>query len=89
MDTREHFLQICREQCCTPLLDEPMSRHTTFRIGGPAEFFLQPTSEEQLVCLYKAAGELGLPVHLLGNGSNLLVSDAGVKGVVLLPGAGF
>ena len=89
MDTREHFLQICQEQCCTPLLDEPMSRHTTFRIGGPAEFFLQPTSEEQLVCLYKAAGELGLPVHLLGNGSNLLVSDAGVKGVVFCLGPAF
>ncbi len=89
MDTREHFLQICQEQRCTPLLDEPMSRHTTFRIGGPAEFFLQPTSEEQLVCLYKAAGELGLPVHLLGNGSNLLVSDAGVKGVVFCLGPAF
>lgn len=89
MDTREHFLQVCRQLGCTPLLEEPMSRHTTFRIGGPAEFFLQPQSEEQLAALLCAARELEMPVHLLGNGSNLLVSDSGVRGAVFALGPAF
>ena len=62
---------------------EPMSRHTTFRIGGPAEAYVCPGNEEELgkvICLCR---EHGIPWRVLGNGSNLLVSDRGIEGVVI------
>lgn len=65
------------------LIDEPMSKHTTFKIGGAADFFLTPENEEQLRAVYKAAKEAKLPVFILGNGSNLLVGDKGIRGVVV------
>ena len=83
MDTREHFLQICQEQCCTPLLDEPMSRHTTFRIGGPAKRMAFPSSREQLVLLMSFAKNYGANPLVIGNGSNLLVPDEGLDRLVI------
>ncbi|MCC8023947.1 MAG: UDP-N-acetylmuramate dehydrogenase [Clostridium sp.] len=62
---------------------EPMSRHTTFRIGGPAAFFAGPSNEEELAAVLRLCGEYGIPWKILGNGSNLLVSDQGVEGVVI------
>jgi UDP-N-acetylmuramate dehydrogenase len=62
---------------------EPMRLHTTFRIGGPAEFFYEARDPERLVAALRAARELGLPVFLLGGGSNLLVSDDGLRGLVV------
>ena len=62
---------------------EPLRLHTTFRIGGPADFFFVARSSERLVAALRAGHELGLPVFLLGGGSNLLVSDAGLRGLVL------
>ena len=62
---------------------EPMSSHTTFRIGGPAEHCVCPGNEEELgkvICLCR---EHGIPWRVLGNGSNLLVSDRGIEGVVI------
>ena len=62
---------------------EPMSSHTTFRIGGPAEAYVCPGNEEELgkvICLCR---EHDIPWSVLGNGSNLLVSDRGIKGVVI------
>ena len=66
--------------------EEPMSRHTTLRIGGPAERLVCPDSERQLLTAAKLCRELELPVLLIGRGSNLLVSDQGLRGVVLCPG---
>ena len=63
--------------------DEPLSRHTTFRIGGPADYFVRAAAPGPLVAALRAGHELGLPVLLLGGGSNLLVSDAGVRGLVV------
>ena len=63
--------------------DELMSKHTTFKIGGPADFFLTPQNEEQLKKAYLAAKQAELPVLILGNGSNLLVGDKGIRGVVI------
>ncbi len=60
-----------------------MEKHTTFRAGGPAELMVHVQSAEQAVAILTKAKELSLPVRILGNGSNLLVSDAGVKGLVL------
>src|SRR5512147_1350391 len=56
------------------LTDEPMRLHTTFRIGGPADYFFHATTPDQVVAALRSAHELGLPVFLLGGGSNLLVS---------------
>ena len=64
-----------------------MSRHTTLRIGGPAERLVCPDSERQLLTAAKLCRELELPVLLIGRGSNLLVSDQGLRGVVLCPRA--
>ena len=63
--------------------DEPMSRHTFFRIGGPARRMAYPETEAQLVELLEAADRLGVETFLLGNGSNLLVSDAGLDRLVI------
>ena len=65
------------------LFDEPMSRHTTFRIGGPAECYVVPDSIEQIQKTLSLAKEAGVPCHIIGNGSNLLVSDDGVLGIVI------
>lgn len=62
---------------------EPMSRHTTFRIGGPAEFFAGPSNEKELSAIIRLCREYNVPWNILGNGSNLLVSDKGVEGVVI------
>ena len=62
---------------------EPMKRHTTFRIGGPAAVFISPGSEEELREVLNLLKEENIPWTILGNGSNLLVSDAGYEGVVI------
>lgn len=60
-----------------------MAAHTTFRIGGPADCFLQPENTEQLIRVQKYLRMVGVPFFILGNGSNLLVSDEGYPGVIL------
>ncbi len=62
--------------------DEPLARHSTFRIGGPAELFAEVASERALARLIEAARETGTPLHLLGLGSNVLFPDGGLAGVV-------
>jgi len=64
-------------------VDESMRRHTTFRIGGPADIFVVPQALEDLVAVVRFAQEKGLPLKLVGNGSNLLVGDRGVRGLVV------
>ncbi len=63
--------------------DEPMKRHTTFRIGGRADYFVCPDSAKKLGQILLLCREEGLPWFILGNGSNLLVSDDGYRGVVI------
>ena len=65
------------------LLDEPMSRHTTFRVGGPADFFVTPKAKEEVRDVIRICKEAGMPYYIIGNGSNLLVSDAGYRGVII------
>lgn len=64
-------------------LDEPMSRHTTFRIGGPADYYVTPHSKEEIRDVIQACREAQIPHYILGNGSNLLVGDKGYRGVVI------
>ena len=69
-------------------VNERMSKHTTFRIGGPASVFVTPESEEDLVAAIRICRSQGAPYFILGNGSNLLVSDQGYDGVVVHIGSG-
>ena len=64
-------------------LQEPMSKHTTFRIGGPADFYLCPQSTKEVQQTVQICKEENLPYFILGNGSNLLVSDKGYRGVII------
>lgn len=64
-------------------LQESMASHTTFRIGGLADCFVQLENTEQLIKVQKYLNQVGVPFFILGNGSNLLVSDAGFRGVIL------
>mgnify|MGYP000433416527 CR=1 FL=1 len=70
------------------LADEPLSRHTTWRVGGPAEVFVIPVSLQDVAAVTRYATERGIPLTVLGNGSNVLVGDRGLTGIVLKIGAG-
>ena len=67
--------------------NEPMKNHTTFRVGGPADIFLTPSAEE-LPTVLSVCREEQMPVTVIGNGSNLLVGDQGIRGVVICIGFG-
>ena len=62
---------------------EPMSRHTTFRAGGPADFFVTPEKEGQVRKTLSLLKEAQVPRYIMGNGSNILVGDRGYRGVIL------
>ena len=70
------------------LENEPMSRHTTFRVGGSADVLFLPESEEQLLQALSIAREAGVPCVVIGNGSNLVVKDGGIRGLVIALGEG-
>lgn len=63
--------------------DEPMRKHTTFRIGGNADYFVIPKTEEEIRNVIRLCKEERMPYYILGNGSNLLVSDKGYRGVII------
>lgn len=63
--------------------EEAMSRHTTFRIGGPVQYFVTPKDAKELAACVALCRETGVPWFILGNGSNLLVSDRGWRGAVI------
>ena len=63
--------------------DEPLAKHTTFEVGGPAEVFAEPSTVEELKILIEVVRGAGLPVTVLGTGANVLAADRGVKGVII------
>ena len=65
------------------LIDEPMSKHTGFRTGGPADYFLTVNSTELLKKIITLAFKKEITYYILGNGSNMLVSDEGFRGVII------
>ena len=71
------------------LQNEPMANHTTFRIGGPAEFLALVKSEEEILFLLDAAKKYELNRYVIGNGSNLLVSDKGLSGIAIKMGSDY
>jgi len=64
-------------------LDEPMREHTTFKVGGPADIFVEPVCVEELIAIVGLFSSEGVPVSVLGGGSNLLVADRGIRGAVV------
>ena len=76
------LIAFAKENQIAVLQNEPMREHTTFRIGGPAKLFAT-VNEEQLALLIRKAEELYIPYIVVGNGSNLLVSDAGYPGLII------
>ena len=64
-------------------INEPMSKHTSFKIGGPAEIFVKINNVEELKLIIKISKQAEVPITVVGNGSNLLVSDDGIRGIVL------
>lgn len=64
-------------------LSEPMSKHTTFKLGGEADIYITPTSSDELINIISVLKEHGIKYMIIGNGSNLLVSDKGIEGAVV------
>ena len=65
------------------LREEPMKKHTTFRIGGPAQYMVMPRTKEEVQEVIRLCRKEEMPWYIIGNGSNLLVSDRGYRGVVI------
>lgn len=66
-------------------LNEPMNKHTTLKIGGPAEVFIKATTVEEVKSIVEIANKNNTQLYIVGNGSNLLVKDEGIKGIVVKP----
>lgn len=73
--------EVLREEQVLP--NEPMKEHVTFRVGGEADYFLLPETQEEVRKTLNLCREFGIPYYILGNGSNLLVSDRGYRGAVV------
>ncbi|MDD2627596.1 MAG: FAD-binding protein [Clostridia bacterium] len=67
--------------------NEPMSRHTTFKIGGPADVLVIPETMSDIVATLKFAKEQNIPITVIGNGSKILVRDKGIRGIVIKIGS--
>src|SRR5687767_8494473 len=64
-------------------LNEPLAKKTTLRVGGPADFYIEPASENELAQVVRFCRQRDVPFFLLGRGSNLLIRDGGIRGVVI------
>lgn len=64
-------------------MEEPMKKHTTFRVGGNADYFVMPKTKEEVKKIIALCQEMEMPYYILGNGSNLLVGDKGYRGVII------
>src|SRR6056297_1939242 len=65
------------------ILDEPMKKHTAFKIGGPADLLVLPKSMDEIERIITLLNRLDVECFIMGNGSNLLVSDKGIRGIVV------
>ena len=68
------------------LVNEPMSAHTTLKLGGPADYMVFPKDGEEIAAMFREAAENSVPVTVIGHGSNLLVLDGGIRGLVICIG---
>lgn len=86
MDNRKEYILAELEQIAgkeNVLTDEPMKNHTTFRIGGPADYYVMPANAKQIAEIMKVCRRENISYYIIGNGSNLLVGDGGIRGVVI------
>ncbi len=65
------------------LLKEPMKKHTSFKVGGVADIYIKASQIEDIQSVVKVATQNNLPLNIIGNGSNILVQDNGIRGIVL------
>ena len=84
MNNYEIIYDFAQKNGCLAYYDEPLSRHTSFKIGGNAPLFVIPQSDKALAALLSECRSRGVRTFILGNGSNLLVSDDGIDAVVIL-----
>lgn len=82
---RDELRTILGEADAPIKLYEPMRRHTTLKVGGPAQFWIEPSTEAGLARLVKYCCDSGMPLRIVGRGSNLLIRDGGIPGIVACP----
>ena len=83
MDKNQIYSQITKEiPDITIYIDEPMSKHTSFKVGGSADIFIKIKSENEIKSLLKFVKDNKIPLTIIGNGSNLIVRDNGIRGIV-------
>lgn len=85
LDTLKQLTTILGEDDGVTRLYEPMRKHTTMKVGGPAQFWIEPQTIEGFARLIKHCADVGMPLRVIGRGSNLLVRDGGIAGVVVNP----
>jgi len=88
LQTAETLRQALAEEDTIVKLYEPMGRHTTLKLGGPAQFWLEPSTRDGLARVIHHCREQGIPFRVIGRGSNLLIRDGGLKGAVIHPEGG-
>lgn len=86
MSSLDPLVKFAKSLSAKVSLNEPMSKHTTFRIGGPADVFIVPSDSESLAKVCSFCSENEIKYLVVGNGSNLLVSDKGIRGAVIKSG---
>jgi UDP-N-acetylmuramate dehydrogenase len=77
----DYFTEVAGEE--NVLIDEPMRNHTSFKLGGPADVLVTPRNKEQLVLILNYCNKNSVPFYVIGNGSNLIVRDKGIRGAVI------
>ena len=80
----EKIISLSKELGCRYETDAPMKNYVTMRVGGAADLLVKPNSAESLCKLVKLANEENIPYYILGNGSNVIVNDEGVRGLIIL-----
>lgn len=88
-EQKKRLLTLLTDQVSQVRCDVVLARYTSFRIGGPADIFVEPCSPAELQAVLRLVRAERLPLFVLGGGSNLLISDAGIRGVVIKLGKGF
>lgn len=85
METSEVFNELRKRVAASTVLrrDEPLAKRTTLRVGGPAENYIEPASEAELAAVLNLCSQHDIPWIVLGRGSNLLIRDGGIRGVVI------
>lgn len=81
IEVKEKMKTILKEEDIK--IDEPMKNHTSFKVGGKVDILVTPENKEELIEIIKICKEYNAPIYIIGNGSNLLVKDGGIKGVVI------